>query len=98
MMKVLSKSFLSIGGEVRPVGRDIKTFILDHLMEELDPALLNDLSQIEVDMLFYVLFRIKPSAKLSGLGLTGAKVADMTKVCSDARRRVLRSADGMHGA
>ena len=97
MMKVLSKSFLSIGGEVRPVGRDIKTFILDHLMEELDPALLNDLSQIEVDMLFYVLFRIKPSAKLSGLGLTGAKVADMTKVCSDARRRVLRSADGMQG-
>ena len=64
---LLSRSFLHVGTEYRPITRSIRSHCVTRTVIELDVTILVSLNAVEFDELTYILFRIRPDTKVSTL-------------------------------
>ena len=67
---LLSRSFLHWGGEIRPISRPVKLQLLTAVIPELDINLLANLTNYEIDQLYFVFFKVVADGKLANVGLT----------------------------
>ena len=86
----LSKSFKHWGGEDRPITRAIRAMIMEVHFPELDMNLVGQLSSREFDKMFFVLYGVRPDAKLAATNLIGAQLADVLRLLQKSRTRLAR--------
>ena len=96
---MLSRSFLHWGGEVRPISRTVKLQLLTAVIPELDINLLANLTNYELDQLYYVFFKVAADAKLALVGLTNKPLIEAVELLKKSRQRVCRQygTDSMMG-
>ena len=88
--KMLSKSFKYLGGPERGISKHVKCLLLGRVVEELDPSGTSFLDCKDIDKLFYVLFKLRPDAKLVDLQICNAKFSKVVSLLKKARARVIK--------
>ena len=92
MMKVIvSKSFRVWGGEVRCITRSLRAFMIEYNFPHLDMNIVGELDGMAFDKLFWVVFGIRPDAKLVSLNLVGASIAEVLAQLKKCRARLTRT-------
>ena len=87
---LLSRSFLHWGGEIRPISRPVKLQLLTAVIPELDINLLANLTNYEIDQLYFVFFKVVADGKLANVGLTNKPLIAAAELLKKSRQRVSR--------